>query len=913
MLRTVRVPVEFEPAFAAAEEVVSRYFRARREDPEHGTIEIFGERYVLVRAASLSVEFFGLVEQLFGPGRERDADLFARNLLFDLAHALGRSDARNFHAKMSLSDPIARLSAGPVHFAHSGWAFVDISPESHATPDHDFYLLFDHPFSFESDAWLGAQQSRDFPVCVMNAGYSSGWCEESFGIPLIASEVLCRAKGDRTCRFVMAPPERIEEHVAKYLRGRPEGAAGETYAVPDFFARKRTEVEVARLYERLKELDTLKTELFANVSHELRTPLMLIAGPVERLLAQGNLTDEQRRDLEVVQRNSRILLKHVNDLLDVARLEAGKTVLGYAEVELSELVRLVSANFDTFARDRGVSYSVSTPERIPAEIDPEKVARVLTNLLSNAFKFARTTVNVSLRPDGANARLEVGDDGRGVPVALRAAIFERFRQAEAGATREYGGTGLGLAIAREFVELHGGNISVATSPQGGALFVVELPTAAPAGIAVARARPLPRGYTDSLPPSAPTTAEAAASTSQLSPTAPLVLVVEDNPDMLRFIASTLSSEYRVEVATDGQRGLERARALAPDLIVTDIMMPQLSGDELVREIRAHDDLASTPIIVLTAKADDELRVRLLGQGAQDYIGKPFAADELLARARNLVAVKRVRDILSAEVATKTSDLERLATDLASKKRELQDALQSMRIARDHAERASRTKTMFLSLVGHELATPLQTMRLNVEALRRRASELLPAQAEKLEKIERSSRRLLEMIQALLEFVRIESGRLEVRREDVSLPELAAAVIEDLGPLARQKGLGIHLRVGEHIPQAHTDGRLFRLVLVNLVGNAIKYTDQGKIDVEVDFAEGAFRVVVSDTGHGIPPEKLATIFEPFTQLEAIQHKHATGVGLGLTLVREIVKAIGGQISVSSRVGQGSVFTFVLARS
>jgi len=130
MLRTVRVPGDVTGLFEKAEEVVSRYFRERRDDPERGTIEIHGERYVLVRAASLSVEFFKLVEELYGESRREEADAFARNILFDLAHAVGRSDAQRFHSRMGLSEPIARLSAGPVHFSHSGWAFVDISPES---------------------------------------------------------------------------------------------------------------------------------------------------------------------------------------------------------------------------------------------------------------------------------------------------------------------------------------------------------------------------------------------------------------------------------------------------------------------------------------------------------------------------------------------------------------------------------------------------------------------------------------------------------------------------------------------------------------------------------------------------------------------------------------------------------------
>src|SRR5260221_6299601 len=171
-VKTVSVPESMRELFAAAEEVVSRFFRDRVDDPGRGTIEIHGERYVLLRGAALSVEFFDLVRSLYGPERRADADEFARTILFDLAHAIGRTDARNFHEQMNLTDPIARLSAGPVHFAHAGWAFVDILPESKPSPDADYCLVYDHPYSFESDAWVRNKRHSDVPVCIMNAGYS---------------------------------------------------------------------------------------------------------------------------------------------------------------------------------------------------------------------------------------------------------------------------------------------------------------------------------------------------------------------------------------------------------------------------------------------------------------------------------------------------------------------------------------------------------------------------------------------------------------------------------------------------------------------------------------------------------------------------------------------------------------------
>ncbi|MFH1996692.1 MAG: PAS domain S-box protein [Candidatus Omnitrophota bacterium] len=242
MLNTVKIPIEFEPIFEKAQAYVGEYFKRKSEDPAKGTIEISGERYILVRAASMSVDFFDTVMNLYRDSGKDEALTIARQLLFDIAHAIGKQDARNFHVKMGLKDPIAKLSAGPVHFAHSGWAFVDISPESKPSPDANYFLIYDHPYSFESDAWMKAGRRTDFPVCVMNAGYSSGWCEESFGISLVASEIMCKAKGDEACRFVMAPPEKIEGHIENYLKRTPDAARRVSgYKIPGFFERKHIE------------------------------------------------------------------------------------------------------------------------------------------------------------------------------------------------------------------------------------------------------------------------------------------------------------------------------------------------------------------------------------------------------------------------------------------------------------------------------------------------------------------------------------------------------------------------------------------------------------------------------------------------------------------------------------------------
>lgn len=682
-------------------------------------------------------------------------------------------------------------------------------------------------------------------------------------------------------------------------------------------ARERT-VELDATHRELDaavgKAKALETQLFANVSHELRTPLALILGPTERLLAAGGLTAAQRTDLEVIARNARSLLKYVGDLLDVAKGDAGKLEAEYSEVDLAEILRATTAHFDGFAIDRRIEYTLDVEGPISAELDAGKLQRALINLLSNAFKFTPLGGRVRCTGRASNDRvlIEVADSGPGVPAAQREAVFERFRQLEAGATRRFGGTGLGLSIVKDFVELQRGVVSIADAPEGGALFRIELPARAPAGALVTSPedsavmiRAMVREALDSLrePPEPPPASVRAG--------LPLVLVVEDNADMNRFVAATLTPEFRVAAALDGRKGLDQALTLRPDLIVSDVMMPGLSGDALVREVRARPELDSIPIILLTAKADDSLRVRLLREGAQDYLSKPFFAEELRARVRNLVTMKRAREILQLDLESRTRDLESLANEVARRRRELETALDSARVARDHADQASAMKTSFLRMVSHELRTPLTSLKLNLERLTRaREGALSPPQEEMVRRISSSAGRLHELIESLLEYARIEGGRLRVELQPFDVRELCEGVLEELAPQAEQKGLALQLLPAPALPALRSDPRLLRLVVVNLVVNAVKFTGEGVVQVATEAQEDEHIIRVHDSGPGIPSQDHVRIFEPFEQLEPIPNKHTRGVGLGLSIVREIVEALNGRIELSSVVGEGSTFTVAL---
>lgn len=677
--------------------------------------------------------------------------------------------------------------------------------------------------------------------------------------------------------------------------------------------------ELESLYSRVKEMDELKSQFFANVSHELRTPLALILGPLESLSASASLTEREKRSVDVAVRNAKTLLKQVNDLLDISRLEAGRMDPHYREVDVVSVVRLVSAHFESVMARRHVRFIIETPEKFIAQIDAEKVERIIMNLLSNAFKFVPEggTIKCSLVPGQGTFVVRVDDSGPGVHPSQRSIIFERFRQADGSVTRAVGGTGLGLAIVKDFVDLHGGKVGVEDSLFGGAQFTVELPVTAPAGTKVEKGSEaytvkrtdLIQGAIEQLRPVRIdlVSSEAGADADDR----PVVLVCEDNPEMNQFVAQSLAKDFNVITAFDGREGLAKAESLKPDLIISDIMMPNMSGDELVGEVRKRKDLDLTPILLLSAKADDELRIKLLSEGAQDYVMKPFSQQELKARSFNLVKTKRAKEILVKELALQTNDLELLAKESTQRKHELEITVDTMRIAREAAERANVVKSNFLSLVSHELKTPLTTVSINLQMLERLRGKMLPIELERpIERAAASSKALSSLIDSLLEYTRIESGKLTLSAEQIDLAKLIKETAEDFELQAQQKGIEIKVNIPADLGPLTNDTRLIRIVLSNLMMNAVKFTERGLIEVGATEGPGWHRIWVKDTGPGIAEADFDRIFEPFEQLEPIQRKKVPGVGLGLALVKQMLESIGGRIEVQSEVGKGSTFTVMV---
>jgi len=266
---SAHVPENMKKPFSKAEKSVLSYFQNLVLNPSKGSIDIEGERYILVRASALSYDFFHTIINLYSEKTPSEAFSEGRNFLFDIGYAIGRQDAKRLHEKLNLSTPNEKLSAGPIHFAYTGWAYVEILPESNPVADENFFLKYNHPYSFEADSWIKKGIKAEHPVCIMNSAYSAAWCQESFGIPLSAVEITCRAKGDKECTFIMAPTDKIKD----YLKDEKDILNSKNdVSVPFFFERKLIEEKLRTNEQLLKdaqEMAQLGSWFFNLETHEL--------------------------------------------------------------------------------------------------------------------------------------------------------------------------------------------------------------------------------------------------------------------------------------------------------------------------------------------------------------------------------------------------------------------------------------------------------------------------------------------------------------------------------------------------------------------------------------------------------------------------------------------------------------------
>ena len=429
----------------------------------------------------------------------------------------------------------------------------------------------------------------------------------------------------------------------------------------------------------LAAIDRAKTAFFSNISHEFRTPLTLMLGPVEEVLASADeLPPLHRTQLQVVRRNGLRLQRLVNGLLEFSRIEAGRVRAAYEPTDLAEFTADLASNFRSACEKAGLELRVDcSPLGEPVFVDRSMWETIVFNLLSNAFKFTfEGGITVTLRLVGGAAELAVRDSGTGISAHEMPRLFERFHRIENVRGRTHEGSGIGLALVQELVKLHGGMITAeskaaasgaASEADCGTTFRIQVPLGTghlpPDQVRSSRNAAQPsaggnpfvqealRWWPDALQPHHPGAGgSAAADLAQggafaLGPTdadPPRVLVVDDNADMRRHIERLLSGQYQVETVSDGEAALAAVRQRMPDLIVTDMMMPRLDGEGLLRTLRCDPRTAGVPVIVLSARAGEENRVDGMEAGADAYLIKPFSAKELLANIAALLKITRLR-------------------------------------------------------------------------------------------------------------------------------------------------------------------------------------------------------------------------------------------------------------------------------
>ncbi|ETA71124.1 SpoIIE family protein phosphatase [Actinospica robiniae] len=479
--------------------------------------------------------------------------------------------------------------------------------------------------------------------------------------PVQALAVPLAAQGGSPYGFFVAALNRYRLLDERY-RGFVELAAGH---LASGIGSARSYQAQQRRAEELAELDRAKTAFFSNVSHEFRTPLTLIMGPVEELRDQLADADPRvREELEVVRRNGLRLGKLVNTLLDFSRIEAGRMQARYEPVDLAAVTAELASVFRSAVDKAGLRLEVDCePAARPVYLDRGMWEKVILNLLSNALKFTFDgSIRVGVRTESDRAVVTVSDTGIGVPETEMPRLFERFHRIENARSRSNEGSGIGLALVKELVQLHGGSIGAESRTGQGTCFTIRLPfghdhlpgeALAPASDASAASlsaepfvqealRWLPHETEHALPEMVDLTANGEAASAGVR--AARVLIADDNADMREYLVRLLGTAgYRVSAVEDGREALDAARAEAPDLVVSDVMMPNLDGLELVRRLRSDSRTVAVPVLLLSARAGQESSIRGLHAGADDYLFKPFAAAELLARVRANIELARLRN------------------------------------------------------------------------------------------------------------------------------------------------------------------------------------------------------------------------------------------------------------------------------
>ena len=671
-----------------------------------------------------------------------------------------------------------------------------------------------------------------------------------------------------------------------------------------------TAIRNARAYEEerkhaeaLADLDRAKTAFFSNVSHEFRTPLALMLGPIEDALQLPgrSLTGDA---LQMAHRNALRLLKLVNSLLDFARMESGRVEATYQATDLAQLTADLASQFRAAMEKGGLELFIDVPTAPTAAfVDREMWEKIVLNLLSNAFKHTfEGRVTVSLSKEADTVRLSVRDTGIGIPADELPDVFNRFHRVRGARTRSHEGTGIGLALVKDLVALHGGQIAATSTLGAGTAITVTIPVGSPRLVdtrrdgakALASTASSAAAYVNDalswLPAEDPQRDSLAISSTaglggREGPSIFRLLLADDNADMREYLRRLLSTNWSVEVVSDGRRALEAIRRSCPDLLVADVMMPGLDGLELTRQLRADPATKALPIILLSARTGEEAVAEGLATGANDYIVKPFSARELIARVR--VQLEIARSLQSDRI----HETARMA----------EEQFRQISRATGHA------RDEFLAILGHELRNPLAPILTALELM-----NLKDGKSSIVERaiIERQVKHVVRLVDDLLDVSRITRGKIHLDRRPIGIAAIVADAIEMASPLLEQRGHRLVVDVAANGLMLEADRFRLAQVISNLLTNAARFTEPGGTITVSAQREGAAMVVrVKDTGIGIEPQLLPRVFDAFAQGPQGSDRAQGGLGLGLTIVKSLVDLHGGQVEASS-AGRGLGAEFVV---
>jgi signal transduction histidine kinase len=676
--------------------------------------------------------------------------------------------------------------------------------------------------------------------------------------------------------------------------------------------------EIQENHRKLVELDQAKGRFFANISHELRTPLTLLISPLETLLHHYKWDEQTKMLLTTMQSNGMRLLKLINDLLDLVRLESGTIVIKPEPMNVEEFIKGEASSARTVAEDKRLRLETFVdPSLGMIMADRDKLEKIVLNLVFNALKFTPAGGRVELRAEKQDEEfvIVVSDTGMGISAANLANVFSRFWQADDTSRRKYQGVGIGLALVKELSVAHGGDVSVASEQGKGTTFTVRLPykkAEEPAPTkADEAANPEPTvqavvGTVSSqewlanlyrraeLFPSMTPLQETLrpVETARNGNNSPTLLVADDEPDMLRYLKSQLMTHYRVVEAVDGQQAIEKASQFLPDIILLDMMMPEKDGLQACREIRQRTSTQSIPVILLTARADEETKMAALSAGASDFLTKPFSSTELHVRIKNLVESHQYQIKLSKQNSVLENTIEQL------KETETQLV---------QTEKLASLGRMSAGII-HEINNPLNFATTGLFTLRNKGKHLAPEQQEEYQEILRDVEDGIKRVKTIVSDLRTFTHPDMEGRDQVDVSEIVSSALRFLSNEWKDK-VQIEQSLTEHQTIWANKSKLIQ-VLVNLLQNsmdAMKHKTYGneKPSIRIEgFVEKNKSILrVRDNGNGIESKHLDKIFDPFFTTKDV----GEGMGLGLSICYRIVEECDGRVSVKTEVGKFCEFT------